>query len=239
MLDTLANGLEELGLSLTAAQAEQFHIYLEELLDWNRRMNLTSINDREQVQTKHFLDSLTLVPLVQRVWPVGRAPDILDVGTGAGFPGLPVKIMLPAVRLALLESVAKKTAFLQHLAGRLGLKDVTVVNGRAEEAAHRGEFRESFDIVVSRGLAKLPAAVELTLPFCRVGGLAVAQKKGDIKAEIDAAARAIDLLGGKLASVKEVPLRPLDTRLLVVVEKVAPTPSRYPRRPGLPAKRPL
>jgi 16S rRNA (guanine527-N7)-methyltransferase len=239
MMETLTQGAGQLGLTLSPEQTRQFQLYYEELVDWNRRVNLTAITDYEEVQVKHFLDSLTLVPALEGIpWPeVGF--DLLDVGTGAGLPGIPIKVFLPQIRLVLLESVGKKTAFLRHVAGRLGLDNVEVLTGRAEELAHQPEYREGFDLVVSRAVNKLPTAAELTLPFCRLGGLFIAQKKGPVEEEVDQAARALELLGGRLKEVRPVGPDLLAKHSLVIVEKVSPTPERYPRRAGIPAKRPL
>jgi len=239
MLETLLHGAKQLGLSLTPKQTQQFQLYYEELIEWNKRVNLTAITDYEEVQLKHFLDSLTLVPAFEDMsWAKGDFL-LLDVGTGAGVPGIPLKILLPKVRLVLLESVAKKTAFLQHLVDCLDLARVEVLTGRAEDMAHQGNYRERFDLVVSRAVGRLSTIAELTLPFCREGGLFIAPKKGQIKEEISQATKAIDTLGGKLKEVKKVELELLKQRFLVIIEKVSPTPQRYPRRAGMPAKRPL
>jgi len=239
MLETLLYGAKQLGLSLIPKQTQQFQLYYEELIEWDKRVNLTAITDYEEVQLKHFLDSLTLVPALEdKAWSKGDFL-LLDVGTGAGVPGVPLKIFLPKVRLVLLESVAKKTAFLQYLTERLGLDHVEVLTGRAEEIAHQSDYREKFDLVVSRAVGKLSTIAELTLPFCREGGLFIAPKKGQIEEELSQATKAIDILGGKLREVKKVELELLEQRFLVIVEKVSPTPQRYPRRAGVPARRPL
>jgi 16S rRNA (guanine527-N7)-methyltransferase len=239
MLETLLHGAKQLGLSLTSKQTGQFQLYYQELVAWNKRVNLTAITDYEEVQLKHFLDSLTLVPAFEDMsWSKGDF-FLLDVGTGAGVPGIPLKILLPQVRLVLLESVAKKTAFLQHVINRLDLAHVEVLTGRAEDMAHQGSYRERFDLVVSRAVGSLSTIAELTLPFCREGGLFIAPKKGQIEEELSQAAKAIDTLGGKLKEVKRVELELLEQRFLVMVEKVSPTPQRYPRRAGVPARRPL
>jgi len=232
----LISGAAELGLTLNQGQLDRFQTYYEELTDWNRRINLTSITGFEDVQLKHFLDSLTLVMTLERQ---GDA-RFIDVGAGAGLPGLPLKIILPVIKLVLLESRRKKAAFLSHLVDELGFSDVEVVASRAEEAAHLGHFRESFDVVLSRAVAPLPALVELALPFVRTGGVFIAQKKGGIDAEVEGAARAIKLLGGRLREVKAVDLKELSgDRRLVIIDKISPTPEAYPRRPGMPKKRPI
>jgi 16S rRNA (guanine527-N7)-methyltransferase len=237
-MEILARGAAELGLQLTDHQLDQFEVYYRELADWNQRMNLTSIIEYSEVQVKHFLDSLTVCLAL----PGGLAPGaaVVEVGAGAGLPGLALKLVFPDSRLALVESVAKKTAFLRHLVEVLALDRVEVYTGRAEEMARHPELRESFDLVLARGLAKMPALLEYTLPFCRVGGRVVAWKHGGIDDELAGAARALNTLGGRLTGVLPVGVTGLtDNRVLVVVDKVKPTPPAYPRRAGVPAKQPL
>ena len=239
IMEKLSIGAIKLGLHLSPRQLEQFSIYYRELLAWNQRMNLTTITDYDEVQTKHFLDSLT----VTLAGPPRISQDgtrLIDVGTGAGIPGLPLKILYPDIRLVLLDATAKKATFLHHLQHKLGLDNVEIVVGRAEEVAHLSEHRERFDIVLSRAVAPLPTLVELTLPFCNIGGSFIAQKKGALNLEIDQATRAIGILGGKLREVKGIDLEEFaDERQLIIIDKVSVTPERYPRRPGIPAKRPI
>jgi 16S rRNA (guanine527-N7)-methyltransferase len=235
----LVSGALKLGIQLSEPQLEQFETYYRELADWNERMNLTAITDYEEVQIKHFLDSLTVITVLKPA-DITRSPSVIDVGTGAGLPGLPVKIALPRTRLALLEATAKKCTFLQHLTTTLGMQDVEIVNARSEAAAHDARYREKFYLVLSRAVASLPTLAELALPFCAVGGLFIAQKKGDIEKEIEQSQSAIEIMGGRLREVRPVLFEGLnDQRYLLVIDKVRPTPPAYPRRPGLPAKRPL
>ena len=238
-MEKLEFGAKKLGIELTSQQLEQFQVYYQELIDWNRRVNLTRITGYEEVQIKHFLDSLTLVLALKP--PIGKGEfRLIDVGTGAGIPGIPLKILLPDIKLVLLDATAKKATFLHHIKGKLGLDNVEIIVGRAEEVAHKAQYREKFELVLSRAVARLPTLVELTLPFCALGGSFIAQKKEDINSEITQADRAISLLGGNLREVKKVALAEFtEERWLIVIDKVSPTPQQYPRRPGIPAKRPL
>ena len=233
----LAKGAADVGIALDAAQLERFERYFHELVEWNSRVNLTSVTQWESVQTTHFLDSLTVslaVPFAGML--SGR---LLDVGSGAGFPGVPLKIAFPNVEVTLVEATGKKTAFLRHLGGVLDV-DLDVRTGRAESLAHRPDLRERFDVVTSRAVGSLSVLAELCLPFCRIDGVVVAQKRGGVDDELRRAGRAIDAMGGRPKGIQEAPSGLLGAgRLLVLMEKLQPTPARYPRRPGVPAKRPL
>ena len=237
-MELLAGGALELGITLTDGQLAQFETYYRELHQWNQRVNLTAITEYSEVQVKHFLDSLTCC----LAFPEGPPANgkIVDIGAGAGFPGLPLKLVFPDFQLMLSDSVGKKTAFLRHLLQVLQLPEVAVLTARAEQLGRAPETRERFDLVLARGVAKLPALLEYALPLCRVGGKVVAWKHGGIQPELESAQRALQLLGGRWEQIIPVALSGLtDNRILVVVEKVSPTPAEYPRRPGLPSKQPL
>lgn len=236
----LIEGAGKLGIEFNARQVKQFELYYQELIEWNRNINLTAITDYSSVQVKHFLDSLTITLALSQEEVERPDFNIMDIGTGAGFPGVPLKILFPQPRLVLIEPTAKKTAFLTHIIRKLELENVEVLNSRAEEAAHLLLYREQFSLVLSRAVALLPTLVELTLPFCRIGGRSIAQKKGELDWEIDKAEKAIAALGGKLDQIKKIELDEFDdVRYLVIIDKIFPTPGKYPRRPGMPRRRPI
>ena len=231
-------GAADLGIELNDNQLFLFQKYFDEMIDWNTRINLTSITGCIDVQEKHFLDSLTVFLALPQ--PIPNNFRIIDVGSGGGFPGIPLKIAFPQIELVLLESTGKKANFLKHLTETLALKEVRVLNGRAEEIANQPEHRETFDAVVARALAEMAALAELTLPFCRIGGLLVAQKKGEMADEIAASKKAISILGGGVPRMIPVHLPAFsDNRCLIVVNKLSATPHQFPRRSGMPSKRPL
>jgi 16S rRNA (guanine527-N7)-methyltransferase len=239
-MEKLIEGAAKLGLRLSSSQIRRFEIYYRQLIEWNEKINLTRIVDYRSVQVKHFLDSLTVTIALSRTELESPDFSIIDIGTGAGFPGVPLKILFPEPRLVLVEPTVKKTDFLRSLLERLQLAGADVLNHTAEEAARLPGHREQYSLVVSRALALLPTLAELTLPFCRVGGRFVAQKKGEIDVETDGARAAIAAMGGELEQIKRIELAEFDdVRYLVVIDKVGPTPGRYPRRPGVPRRRPI
>jgi 16S rRNA (guanine527-N7)-methyltransferase len=225
-----------LGISLSERTVAAFICYANELVAWNRKMNLTAIVDPVDIRRKHFLDSLSC-HLVMRDTPMER---VVDVGSGAGFPGLPLKLFYPEMNLTLVESVKKKTWFISHMVEVLRMRGVEVITGRAEKVGQDPSHRQRYDWAIARAVAGLPTLVEYLLPLVKVGGSALAQKGEGAAQEVADAHQAIDILGGRLDRVIPVHLPGIEeTRNLVVIHKVAPTPDKYPRRAGVPAKRPL
>jgi 16S rRNA (guanine527-N7)-methyltransferase len=238
-MEELLAGVQELRLSLKAEHLEAFRFYQQELITWNERFNLTAITDDSGVQIRHFLDSLSCVLALE---PGDRFANkrIIDVGTGAGFPGLPLKILCPTMKLTLLEATAKKITFLRHIVDSLGLQDVMLIHGRAEDLGQDVAHREQYDWAIARAVADLPILVEYILPFVHIQGRALAQKGEGAPAEVQRSAWALTQVGGQVRRLVPVTLRGLtETRYLVVMDKVAATPAQYPRRAGMPSKRPL
>ena len=211
-------------------------IYLQELLSWNAQFNLTAIRSAEEIETKHFMDSLSLLPTLQQY----QVHSLIDIGTGAGFPGIPLKIVDPSLHLVLVESVEKKAAFCRHIIQTLNLQDTQVVVERAEAIGQNKLYREQFDCAAARAVAPLPVLLEYLLPLVRVGGIIIAQKSASVDEEVAQAKNACAILGGGKIHVEPVTIPGLDAaRNLVIVVKSKPTPAIYPRRVGLPAKKPL
>ena len=236
ILPIFRHGVAELGLNLSEQQFEQFEAYFRLLVEWNARFNLTAVTEYDAVQSVHFLDSLSLIK--SGVDFDGK--KIIDVGAGAGFPGLPLKIAFPDIHLTLLEATGKKAVFLTEATAALELSDVAVLNARAEDAAWQSKQRDRYDIAVSRAVASLDTLCELSLPFCRAGGKFVAMKKGQIRDEIEVAAEAIAALRGRLLGVRDISLSDLSGgRKLVIIEKIGQTPAEYPRHNGVAAKKPI
>lgn len=225
-----------IGLKLTPRQVRAFRDYEQVLMLWNEKFNLTAIRDAEGIRTKHFLDSLST--LLELKDPVPET--LVDVGTGAGFPGIPLKIALPDLRLTLVESVGKKCDFLRHTISLLKLDNVEVVTLRAEDVGQIPQYREHYDWAVARAVSSMPVLAEYLLPLVRVGGGVLAQKGENAHAEVQSAERALQILGGNLRKLRLVTLPGVaDERHLVVLDKKAATPSQFPRRAGLPSKKPL
>ncbi len=224
------------GVTLTRRQLEAFAWYARELVEWNDRSNLTAITDPAEIEVKHFVDSVSCV-LAMRPQPTGR---LADIGAGAGVPGLPLKIAFPRLQVTLIEATGKKAEFCRHVVEALELEGVEVIHGRAEEVGHLAGHRQAYDWATARAVAQLPVVVEYLLPLLKLGGKAIAQKGETGPAEAHAAEPALRMLGGRMAQIIPVELpRVPETRYLVVMDKVAATPAGYPRRPGVPLKRPL
>jgi 16S rRNA (guanine527-N7)-methyltransferase len=245
-MDRLISGTTQMGIPLIPAQVAAFEQYTSELLVWNERFNLTAITDREQVEIRHYLDSLSILPALAMLEKtslsalLSRSLRVADVGAGAGLPGLALRIVWPRLRLALIEATGKKVHFMEHVAALLGLTDVQLIQGRAEELALREPHRASYDLVLARAVAPLPTLVEYLLPLARLGGRVVAYKGSAAHEEALAAEHGIRLLGGHLRKLIPVEVPGLaETRVLVVIDKVAQTPDGYPRGQGLPKKQPL
>src|SRR3989442_15025436 len=235
-MESLREGARAFGLALTDEQLLAFQVYQAELLAWNQKFNLTSISQPEEIVSRHFLDSLSVLQLQL---PASNV-QLLDVGAGAGFPALPLKIVRPRWAVTLLEATRKKCEFLEHVIGVLQLEDARVLWGRAEAMAQQPGEREQYDLVVARAVAELRTLAEYMLPFAKPHGLCVAWKGEQIEAELDAAKNVYGHLGGRLREVRPVQVPGIEqSRTLVVIEKVSRTPKTYPRREGVPSKRPL
>jgi 16S rRNA (guanine527-N7)-methyltransferase len=236
MQDMFRSTRSFLGIQLNSAQIAALECYERELLNWNEKFNLTAIHEPEKIRVKHFLDSLTCL-LVMRETPMDR---VIDIGTGAGFPGLPLKIVCPAMQLTLVESVGKKAEFCRHIVQKLKLEGVGIVQERAEALGQLPAYRERYDWVLARAVAIMPVLAEYLLPLAKVGGAMLAMKGESAPAEAHSADHAIRILGGHLRKLVPVALPGVaDERYLIVVDKVAATPLGYPRRVGLPAKKPI
>ena len=231
----LKKSLEKIGIEITDEQKEQFDIYHKLLEEWNKVMNLTGITEYEEVVEKHYVDSLSIV----KVMNMNHVDTVIDVGTGAGFPGLPIAISSKA-EVTLLDSLNKRVNFLNSISTELELKNVNTVHGRAEEMGANQKYREKYDIAVSRAVAPMNVLVEYLLPFVKIGGICICMKGPKADEELKEAKRAIKLLGGEI--VKQEKLK-LDNekmeRNLIIIKKVSTTAKKYPRKPGMPAKQPL
>lgn len=245
-MERLVSGAAQIGLNLTPAHIIAFQTYSEELLAWNQQFNLTAITEPEQVQTRHFLDSLALIPALAAQEGVSipallsRNARVVDVGAGAGFPGLALRIVWPRARLSLIEATGKKVRFLEHVSEKLGFSDVQLIQGRAEELGLREPHRASYDLVLARAVAALPTLVEYLLPLAKRGGRVVAYKGSAAHEEAMCAEHGIRTLGGRLTKLIPIEIPGLaETRVLVLIDKVAQTPEGYPRGRGLARKHPL
>lgn len=236
MEDKFEKGLYELGLNLSLKQREQFDKYYELLVEWNKVMNLTGITEYDEVNLKHFIDSLSVV----RVVDMKSVKRVIDVGTGAGFPGIPLKIAFPDTEILLLDSLNKRVKFLNEVITTLGLENITAIHGRAEDIAKNKSYREQFDLCVSRAVANLSTLCEYSLPFLWISGSFVSYKGEYSENEIKQAEKAVDILGGKISKIDRFKLPGTDMgRSLIKIDKVKKTPGKYPRKAGIPAKEPI
>lgn len=232
----LEEKLEKLGIQINEIQRKQFDDFYQLLIEWNKMMNLTGITDYEEVVEKHFVDSLSLVEVLN----IENLNHVIDVGTGAGFPGIPLKIAFPHLRITLLDSLNKRIKFLDTVIKELGLKDIYTIHGRAEDFARQAKYREKYDLCVSRAVANLATLSEYCLPYIRVGGMFVSYKSGNIEKEISESEKAIQILGGQLEDIYKFQLPGTDIgRSFVKINKIKNTGKRFPRKAGLPSKEPL
>lgn len=235
-ISILRDGCEFFRVPLDQEKEKKFERYYELLVKWNEVMNLTAITEREEVMQKHFVDSLALAKAVD----LSGCETLIDVGTGAGFPGLPLKIVFPRLKVVLLDSLNKRIRFLNEVIEELGLENVETIHGRAEDMAKQKEYRENFDLCVSRAVANLSSLSEYCIPYVKQGGMFVSYKSGTAEEEAEQAKKAIYLLGGETKKIEKFQLPGSDIqRSLIVVEKVRTTPKKYPRKSGIPGKEPL
>ena len=228
--------IEALGIDLTEKQIQQFISYYEKLVEWNEMMNLTAITEYDEVMKKHFIDSMTLI----KAFDVNQSASVIDVGTGAGFPGLVLKIAFPNLKITLLDSLNKRIQFLNEVIGNLGLDGVETIHGRAEDFAKPGKLREKYDLCVSRAVANLSTLSEYCLPFVKVGGYFISYKSGEIDEELENSKNAIKLLNAKVEEVIKYRLPDSDIqRSIVVIKKEKNLSKKYPRKAGMPTKQPL
>lgn len=230
------NDMATLGISLDKRQLTQFLQYYELLTEWNEFMNLTAITEFEEVCTKHFVDSVSLC----KVYDCTKNVSVVDVGTGAGFPGIPLKIVFPNLQVTLLDSLGKRVKFLEEAISKLGLGGIEAIHGRAEDYAKPSQLREHFDLCVSRAVANLSVLSEYCLPYVKLGGYFISYKSEKVSEELTMAKGAIGILGGELCAQEEFSLPSSDIyRNLVLIKKCIPTPKKYPRKAGIPSKEPL
>ena len=228
--------LAEKGIELTDHQMNQFAIYYRTLVEWNEKMNLTAITDEKDVYLKHFYDSLTLAFEVDFTQPL----SLCDVGSGAGFPSIPLKIAFPELQITIVDSLNKRIKFLDAVIDELGLQEINTIHGRAEDFARQKEYREQFDLVVSRAVANLSSLSEYCLPYAKIGGIFLPYKSGEIDEELQSSMNAIKLLGGELRQVIKFELPGTEIRRsFVYIDKVKQTAKKYPRKAGMPTKEPL
>ena len=225
---------KDLCIHFSVEQTEQFFEYMNLLIEWNEKMNLTAITDPDEVILKHFIDSITILKEIE------DNSKLVDVGTGAGFPGIPLSIMNPTLKITLVDSLNKRLVFLQEVVNKLGLKNIEIVHARAEEFGQNKKYREKFDLSTSRAVANLATLSEYLIPLVKVGGKVISMKAAEAQDEIDDAKKAIDVLGGTIEEIKEFNLPQSDIgRTVIIIRKNRQTLSKYPRKPGTPSKEPI
>lgn len=230
----LDSKMKKIGINLTQNQINQFYKYEKLLLEWNEKINLTRITDEQEIILKHFVDSLTIQKYIK------ENTKIVDIGTGAGFPGIPLKIVNPDNEIALIDSLNKRIVFLNEIIEKCELKNISAIHARAEEIGHNKQYREQYDIVTSRAVAKLNVLLEYMMPLVKVGGKCICMKGPNIKEELTEAENAIKILGGQIEAVEEITLPDTDNeRTIIVIKSVKPSPNKYPRKPGTPTNSPL
>jgi len=234
MFEKFIEELHQISIELSDQQLEQFRIYYEMLVEKNKVMNLTAITEWDEVLEKHFLDSISLI----RAIDLNKELSVMDMGTGAGFPGIPLKIAFPNLKVTLADSLNKRVLFLQEVIDTLGLKDIEAIHGRAEDLARDKKYREQYDLSVSRAVANLSTLGEYCIPFVKMGGNFIAYKSGEIEEEVNAAKNAVKILGGHIKDVYKFELSE-QKRSFVMIEKIKTTPKTYPRKAGTPSKEPL
>ena len=232
----IINKLTAEGIKITDVQCDKLYRFYEMVIEKNKVMNLTAITDYEEFVIKHFVDSLMIAKVMDMTMPM----TVLDIGTGAGFPGVPIKIVYPETKILLLDSLNKRLNFLNEVIAELGLKDITTIHSRAEELQAKGEYRENFDLCVSRAVAALPTLSEYCLPYVKLGGKFIAYKATGADEEIETSKTAIRVLGGEIKETAHFTIKDTDyTRVLISIEKIKNTPKKYPRPGGKPGKNPL
>lgn len=232
----LNEGIAEIGLTLTESQLSQFDMYYQLLVEWNKEMNLTSIVEPKEVVQKHFIDSLRM----HQIYDIYSIETLLDVGTGAGFPGIPLKIMFPHLKVTLLDALSKRINFLEQVIEDLNINDISCIHGRAEDFGRNLDYRESFDIVTSRAVSQLNILSEYCMPFVKINGKFIAYKASKVYNEIEESLNAVEVLGGDKESIIEKSFEfEYGTRSFVIISKIYATSDKYPRRAGKPEKKPL
>ncbi len=225
---------KEINIVFTEEQLQKFYQYMNMLIEWNEKINLTAIVEPKEIIIKHFIDSLTIVKFIE------QDKFVIDIGTGAGFPGIPIKIVRQDLNITLLDSLNKRINFLNEVINNLGLKNITAIHARIEEFAKNKQYRETYDVATSRAVANLTTLSEYMLPMVKVKGTAICMKGAEIKEETSKSKNSIKLLGGKINKIEELTLPKSDyKRNLIIIDKISQTPNKYPRKPGIPSKDPL